>query len=67
MFCQEPPILGFLGAMVFAMPALRNSACLAPVGSRYDFLGFFWAEAIALLALFICCVRMYFDSVPTPK
>src|SRR5437867_3046618 len=36
----------FLGALLFALPAIRNALPGAPpIGARFDFISFFWAEA----------------------
>ncbi|MDR3409312.1 MAG: DUF4436 family protein [Methylovirgula sp.] len=52
----EVPFVGALGAMIFALPVLRNALPGAPpLGVRADALIFFWAElgAIVGLCLFI--------------
>ncbi|GGC58872.1 DUF4436 family protein [Chelatococcus reniformis] len=52
----EATLVGAMGAMVFALPALRNALPGAPpLGIRADVLVFFWAEigAVVALSLFI--------------
>jgi hypothetical protein len=54
----EISMFSFLGALLFAFPALRNSQPgTPPIGTLSDFLAFFWAEviiALSLLAVVIC-------------
>jgi hypothetical protein len=53
----ETAILGWLGAMLFAFPALRNAAPGAPpIGTLGDYLAFFWAETIVALCLVLIAV-----------
>jgi hypothetical protein len=48
----EVTLIGALGAMIFALPALRNAMPGAPpLGVRADILVFFWAELGAIIAL----------------
>jgi hypothetical protein len=48
----EVTLIGVLGAMIFALPALRNALSGArPLGVRADILIFFWAELGAVIAL----------------
>ncbi|MDR3409036.1 MAG: DUF4436 family protein [Methylovirgula sp.] len=48
----EVPFVGALGAMIFALPVLRNALPGAPpLGVRADALVFFWAELGAIIAL----------------
>ena len=48
----EVTLVGALGAMIFALPALRNALPGAPpLGVRADMLIFFWAELGAIIAL----------------
>ena len=48
----EVTLAGALGAVIFALPALRNALPGAPpVGVRADILIFFWAELGAIIAL----------------
>lgn len=50
----EVGLLGWMGAMLFAFPALRNAAPnTPPIGTLSDFLAFFWAEAIVAVCLAI--------------
>ena len=54
----EISMFSFLGALLFAFPALRNSQPgTPPIGTLSDFLAFFWAEviiALSLLSVVIC-------------
>jgi len=48
----EVTLVGALGAIVFALPAIRNALPGAPpLGVRADVLVFFWAELAAVIAL----------------
>jgi len=48
----EVGMFSFMGALLFAFPALRNSQPGVPqIGSYSDFLAFFWAEMIIALCL----------------
>ncbi len=48
----EVPFVGALGAMIFALPVLRNALPgTPPLGVRADALIFFWAEFSAIVAL----------------
>ncbi len=48
----ELPMLTFMAAMLFALPAVRNlQPYVPPVGGLTDFLSFFWAEAIVACSL----------------
>jgi hypothetical protein len=47
----EVTLVGVLGAIVFALPAMRNALPGAPpLGVRADVLVFFWAELAAVIA-----------------
>jgi hypothetical protein len=54
----EISMFSFLGALLFAFPALRNSQPgTPPIGTMGDFIAFFWAEviiALSLLTVVIC-------------
>jgi hypothetical protein len=54
----EISMFSFLGALLFAFPALRNSQPgTPPIGTLSDFIAFFWAEviiALSLLSVVIC-------------
>ena len=54
----EISMFSFLGALLFAFPALRNSQPgTPPIGTMSDFIAFFWAEviiALSLLSVVIC-------------
>jgi hypothetical protein len=48
----EVGMFSFLGALLFAFPALRNSQPgTPPIGTYGDFLAFFWAEMLIALCL----------------
>ena len=48
----EPTLVSALGAIIFALPALRNAIPGAPpLGVRADVLVFFWAELGAVIGL----------------
>jgi hypothetical protein len=48
----EIGMFSFLGALLFAFPALRNSQPgTPPIGTYSDFLAFFWAEVLIALSL----------------
>ena len=50
----EISMFSFLGALLFAFPALRNSQPgTPPIGTLSDFLAFFWAEVIIALSLLL--------------
>ncbi|MBE1159563.1 DUF4436 family protein [Dyella acidiphila] len=53
--------LGFIGGLLFAMPAVRDLQPRIPsMGLMIDYLGFFWAEgflAVALLIVMVCWLK----------
>lgn len=54
----EVSMFSFLGALLFAFPALRNSQPgTPPIGTLSDFLAFFWAEVIIALSLLSVLLR----------
>jgi hypothetical protein len=54
----EIGMFSFLGALLFAFPALRNSQPgTPPIGTMSDFLAFFWAEVIIALSLLSVVLR----------
>ena len=54
----EISMFSFLGALLFAFPALRNSQPgTPPIGTMSDFLAFFWAEVIIALSLLSVVLR----------
>lgn len=59
----EIGLLGFLGALLFAFPAIRNAQPnVPPVGTLGDFLSFFWTELIVVVSLIIvgaCWLKRY--------
>ncbi len=59
----EIGLLGFLGALLFAFPAIRNAQPnVPPVGTLGDFLSFFWAELIVVVSLIVvgvCWLKRY--------
>jgi hypothetical protein len=53
----EVSLAGVIGAIIFALPALRNALPGAPpLGVRADVLIFFWAELAAIIALCLVVV-----------
>lgn len=54
----EIGMFSFLGALLFAFPALRNSQPgTPPIGTLSDFIAFFWAEVIVALSLLSVVLR----------
>ena len=54
----EISMFSFLGALLFAFPALRNSQPgTPPIGTLSDFIAFFWAEVIVALSLLSVVLR----------
>jgi hypothetical protein len=54
----EISMFSFLGALLFAFPALRNSQPgTPPIGTMSDFLAFFWTEVIIALSLLSVVLR----------
>lgn len=54
----EIGMFSFLGALLFAFPALRNSQPgTPPIGTMSDFIAFFWAEVIIALSLLSVVLR----------
>jgi hypothetical protein len=52
-----PGVLGFLAALLFALPNIRGALPGAPpIGSLNDYLAFFWAEAIVAITLIVLAV-----------
>ncbi len=50
----EATLFGWVGAMLFAFPALRSTVPGAPpIGALSDFLAFFWAEGLVAVAMLI--------------
>jgi hypothetical protein len=50
----EATLFGWVGAMLFAFPALRNAVPGAPpIGCMSDFVAFFWAEGIVMFSLVV--------------
>lgn len=53
----EMSTLGFIGGLLFAMPAVRSLQPRVPhMGLLIDYFGFFWAEGLLVVALFIVMV-----------
>ena len=62
----DPPLTGALGAIVFALPALRNGLPGAPpLGVRLDMFVFLWTELAAVIALGLL-VTTWARSGPRP-
>jgi hypothetical protein len=59
----EVGMFAYMGALLFALPAVRNiQPGIPPVGALTDFLSFFWAEilvAIAQMIIFYCWLTRY--------
>jgi Domain of unknown function (DUF4436) len=54
----EISMFSFLGALLFAFPALRNSQPgTPPIGTMSDFIAFFWAEVIIAFLLLAVVLR----------
>ena len=62
---SRPPSVGFLAALLFAFPTVRNNLPgNPPIGSLNDFLAFFWTEGIVALALVGSCSLV---RAPAPR
>ncbi len=59
----EAGLFTYMGALLFALPAVRNiQPGIPPVGTLTDFLSFFWAEALiatAVVIMFYCWFTRY--------
>jgi hypothetical protein len=59
----EAGLFTYMGALMFALPAVRNiQPGIPPVGTLTDFLSFFWAETIiaaSVLIMFYCWFTRY--------
>ena len=52
------------GKLFFFSPAsLLQVACPAPIGSAYDFYGFFWVEFVSFMGIVAMGFQMYFDAL----
>jgi hypothetical protein len=61
----EGTFTGFLAALLFAFPAVRNALPGdPPIGSLIDYLSFFWAEGIAAVALLVAVNAWIFRQLP---
>jgi hypothetical protein len=61
----EAGFTGFLAALLFALPTVRNNLPGSPpIGSLNDFLAFFWTEGICALALVIVVVTWVVRKLP---
>jgi Domain of unknown function (DUF4436) len=64
----EPTTLGLMATLLFAFPAIRNAQPgVPPVGTLGDFLSFFWAESLVIIALaitWVCFLRRYNNPKP---
>lgn len=59
----ELGMFGFLGSLLFAFPALRNSQPgTPPIGTFGDFLSFFWVEVIIAVCLLTVVLTWAFRS-----
>eukprot|EP00455_Lapot_gusevi_P038773 TRINITY_DN4346_c0_g1_i4.p1 TRINITY_DN4346_c0_g1~~TRINITY_DN4346_c0_g1_i4.p1 ORF type:complete len:419 (+),score=62.57 TRINITY_DN4346_c0_g1_i4:76-1332(+) len=62
---DNPALLAFFAAVIFALPSLRNSLPFQPpLGCLLDFGSFFWAEIVAMGALLLISIRFVLDSAP---
>eukprot|EP00455_Lapot_gusevi_P035904 TRINITY_DN3979_c0_g5_i1.p1 TRINITY_DN3979_c0_g5~~TRINITY_DN3979_c0_g5_i1.p1 ORF type:complete len:432 (-),score=75.98 TRINITY_DN3979_c0_g5_i1:128-1354(-) len=62
---DNPAMLGFFAAVIFALPSLRNSMPFnPPLGILIDFASFFWAEVVAMSALLLISIRFAIDTSP---
>lgn len=51
------PVLGFIGGLLFALPAVRNlQPTIPPIGVILDYCGFFEAEFMLIIALIVVLV-----------
>ena len=71
---QEAPqisALGFVGGLIFAMPAVRSlQPRIPPIGILIDYVGFFWAEGLLIAALLIvlfCWVSRSHQTQPNEE
>ncbi len=54
----ELGVIGLMTTLLFAFPAIRNSQPgVPPVGTLGDFLSFFWAESLVIIALAITWIN----------
>lgn len=61
----EPPMLGWFGALLFAMVPLRNAMPGAPpIGVLADYMSFFWAEAVIAVVLVAVVMSWIIRSKP---
>jgi Domain of unknown function (DUF4436) len=61
----EAGFTGFLAALLFAFPAVRNALPgNPPIGALNDFLAFFWTEGIVALSLIGLLVTYYVRRLP---
>lgn len=61
----EGSVFGFLAALLFAFPTVRNNLPGSPpIGSLNDFLAFFWTEGIVALALIAILVTWCVRTLP---
>ena len=61
----EAGFTGFLAALLFAFPTVRNNLPGSPpIGSLNDFLAFFWTEGIVALALILVLVTWLVRKLP---
>jgi hypothetical protein len=61
----EAGFTGFLAALLFAFPTVRNNLPgNPPIGALNDFLAFFWTEALVAVALIVVLVTYYVRRLP---
>jgi hypothetical protein len=67
---KQPDVgtLAWMGILLFAFPAIRNSQPgVPPIGILSDFLSFFWAETIVAIALMILAVHWLRLHTPSDR
>lgn len=64
----EPDTMGYMAALLFAFPFMRDALPgTPPVGTLSDFLSFFWAEALVALALIATLISWLRRPTGHPK
>lgn len=64
----EPDTMGYMAALLFAFPFMRDALPgTPPVGTLSDFLSFFWAEALVAIALITTLITWIRRPTGRPK
>lgn len=64
----EPDTMGYMAALLFAFPFMRDALPgTPPVGTLSDFLSFFWAEALVAIALIATLISWLRRPTGRPK